>query len=87
MGAGIEMAEGDIAFKCNFATYDPATSVIVKRRADRRFEEEGPILCSVLDGEHWSQERHSKKNCSAISKEASRTILWPELDNVVVALS
>ena len=43
------MVEGDIAFKCNFATYDTATGVVVKRRADRQFEQEGPILCAHLD--------------------------------------
>lgn len=45
------MAEGDIAFKCNFATYDTATAIVVKRRADRTFEREGPILCAHIDGE------------------------------------
>ena len=50
MGAGLEMAEGDIAFKCNFATYDPATSIVVRRRADRKFDDLGPLLCARLDG-------------------------------------
>ncbi|KAG5411899.1 hypothetical protein IGI04_008218 [Brassica rapa subsp. trilocularis] len=36
MGAGLAMSPGDIAFKV--------------RRADRHFEEEGPILCAALDG-------------------------------------
>ncbi|KAG8093162.1 hypothetical protein GUJ93_ZPchr0012g21300 [Zizania palustris] len=44
MGAGLAMAPGDIAFK------DESTGIIVSRRADRHFEEEGPILCAVLDG-------------------------------------
>ena len=52
MGAGLDMAEGDIAFKCNFATYDPATGIVVRRRADRRFETLGPVLCAQLDGEY-----------------------------------
>eukprot|EP00887_Chlorella_sp_A99_P007404 scaffold2.g7404.t1 len=50
MGAGLDMAPGDIAFKCNFATLDPATGVVLRRRADRRFEELGPVLCAALDG-------------------------------------
>ncbi|KAF6224680.1 hypothetical protein HO173_012921 [Letharia columbiana] len=50
MGAGIDMAPGDIAFKCNFATLDPATKIVLKRRADRHFEDVGPLLCSALNG-------------------------------------
>ncbi|CAI5478963.1 unnamed protein product [Closterium sp. Yama58-4] len=49
MGAGIPMQPGDIAFKSNFAVLDEATGIVVKRRADRHFEEEGPILCRHLD--------------------------------------
>jgi 2,3-diphosphopglycerate-independent phosphoglycerate mutase len=52
MGAGVEMAHGDIAFKCNFATLDPETGIVISRRADRHFEEEGPALCAALDGLH-----------------------------------
>uniref|UniRef100_A0A0D9XZZ2 Metalloenzyme domain-containing protein n=1 Tax=Leersia perrieri TaxID=77586 RepID=A0A0D9XZZ2_9ORYZ len=50
MGTGLAMAPGDIAFKSNFATLDESTGIIVSRRADRHFEEEGPILCAALDG-------------------------------------
>lgn len=50
MGAGLAMAPGDIAFKCNFATLDEASGVVLRRRADRRFEELGPLLCAALDG-------------------------------------
>jgi 2,3-diphosphopglycerate-independent phosphoglycerate mutase len=50
MGAGLAMSPGDIAFKSNFATLDEETGVVTSRRADRHFEEEGPILCSALDG-------------------------------------
>lgn len=50
MGAGIDMAPGDIAFKCNFATLDTATKTVIKRRADRHFEDVGPELCASLDG-------------------------------------
>ena len=44
------MAPGDIAFKCNFATLDPASGIVLRRRADRKFEDLGPILCAALDG-------------------------------------
>nr|CAD1817012.1 unnamed protein product [Ananas comosus var. bracteatus] len=50
MGAGLPMSPGDIAFKSNFATLDENTGIVVSRRADRHFEEEGPILCAALDG-------------------------------------
>ncbi|KAF7811223.1 2,3-bisphosphoglycerate-independent phosphoglycerate mutase 1 [Senna tora] len=50
MGAGLAMSPGDIAFKSNFATLDEKTGIVTSRRADRHFEEEGPILCSALDG-------------------------------------
>lgn len=50
MGAGLAMIPGDIAFKSNFATLDEKTGIVISRRADRHFEEEGPILCAALDG-------------------------------------
>ncbi|KAL6521678.1 hypothetical protein OROGR_018247 [Orobanche gracilis] len=50
MGAGLQMSPGDIAFKSNFATLDEKTGVVTSRRADRHFEEEGPVLCAALDG-------------------------------------
>lgn len=50
MGAGLAMSPGDIAFKSNFATLDEKTGTVISRRADRHFEEEGPILCAALDG-------------------------------------
>ncbi|KAG2439333.1 hypothetical protein HXX76_004692 [Chlamydomonas incerta] len=50
MGAGIAMAPGDIAFKCNFATLDTASGIVTSRRADRHFEHLGPTLCAALDG-------------------------------------
>lgn len=53
MGAGIDMAPGDIAFKCNFATLDTSSGMVIKRRADRHFEDVGPVLCAALDGT-WS---------------------------------
>ncbi|KAJ6861730.1 2 3-bisphosphoglycerate-independent phosphoglycerate mutase [Populus alba x Populus x berolinensis] len=50
MGAGLAMSPGDIAFKSNFATLDEETGIVTSRRADRHFDEEGPILCAALDG-------------------------------------
>lgn len=50
MGAGIPMSPGDIAFKSNFATYNPETGIVEHRRADRHFEHLGPTLCDALDG-------------------------------------
>jgi hypothetical protein len=44
------MAPGDIAFKCNFATLDPVSGLVLRRRADRRFDDLGPVLCGALDG-------------------------------------
>ncbi|GMH04288.1 hypothetical protein Nepgr_006127 [Nepenthes gracilis] len=50
MGAGLAMSPGDIAFKSNFATFDEKTGIVTSRRADRHFEDEGPVLCAALDG-------------------------------------
>ena len=50
MGAGLHMEPGDIAFKSNFAVLDRDSGIVTSRRADRRFEEEGPVLCAALDG-------------------------------------
>ncbi|XXG79850.1 hypothetical protein AAC387_Pa09g0833 [Persea americana] len=50
MGARLAMSPGDIAFKSNFATMDENTGIVTSGRADRHFEEEGPILCAALDG-------------------------------------
>ncbi|KAH7570257.1 hypothetical protein ACOSQ2_018619 [Xanthoceras sorbifolium] len=49
MGAGLAMSPGDIAFKSNFATLDEKTGIVISRRADRHFEDEGPVLCAALD--------------------------------------
>lgn len=51
MGAGLHMDPGDIAFKSNFATLDEDSGIVTSRRADRRFEDLGPVLCADLDGE------------------------------------
>lgn len=39
-----------ISSQSNFATLDEKTGVVTSRRADRHFEEEGPILSAALDG-------------------------------------
>ncbi|KAF2313733.1 hypothetical protein GH714_013039 [Hevea brasiliensis] len=38
-----------IRVESNFATFDEKTGIVTRRRADRHFEEEGPILCAALD--------------------------------------
>jgi len=50
MGAGIAMQPGDIAFKCNFATLDTFSGIVTSRRADRSFEDVGPLFCADLNG-------------------------------------
>ncbi|KYR01291.1 phosphonopyruvate decarboxylase-like protein [Tieghemostelium lacteum] len=50
MGAGLDMKPGDIAFKSNFATLNTDSGIVISRRADRNFEELGPILCDYLTG-------------------------------------
>lgn len=52
LGSGIEMEDGDIGFKCNFACIDPTTNIVLQRRADRNFEKPGNILCKDLNGIH-----------------------------------
>lgn len=42
------MKAGEIAFKCNFATLDSKSNLVIKRRASRNFEEIGPVLCDYL---------------------------------------
>ncbi|OQR86503.1 2,3-bisphosphoglycerate-independent phosphoglycerate mutase [Achlya hypogyna] len=49
MGAGLDMAPGDVAFKCNFATLDPKTNVVTLRRVDRNFHEWGKGLCDFVN--------------------------------------
>ncbi|KAG9391879.1 Bisphosphoglycerate-independent phosphoglycerate mutase [Carpediemonas membranifera] len=48
LGAGMRITPQDVAFKSNFATIEGTT--VTKRRADRSFEHEGPILAGLLDG-------------------------------------
>jgi 2,3-bisphosphoglycerate-independent phosphoglycerate mutase len=51
MGAGLEMREGDIAFKSNFAFMDDG-GIVRRRRADRNFQQWGTQLCHLLSS--WS---------------------------------
>lgn len=37
IGSGLELNQGEIAFKCNFATMDLESQVVVKRRVSRKF--------------------------------------------------
>ncbi len=51
LGAGVELGEGDVAFRANFATVDPRTLRIVDRRAGRDVSpEEASDLAAALDG-------------------------------------
>jgi len=65
LGAGLELRDGDVAFKCNFAVLDEERRVVTARRCDRDFERDGrarpaprapttdsraALLCAALDG-------------------------------------
>ena len=50
IGSGIDMDHSDIAFKCNFAYINDATSVVERRRADREFHFWGLDLIKAIDG-------------------------------------
>lgn len=89
MGAGIEMEAGDIAFKCNFATIDDASGIVLFRRCDRDFTKEGPVLCAAL-GERagasrldlsWVIQNVSRRckegRCPSVSTDAVRVCLTP----------
>lgn len=49
LGAGLDLDYDDIAFKCNFATLDPETGLVTRRRVSRQFYKWGLELCSYLD--------------------------------------
>lgn len=59
MGSGLYMEVGDIAFKCNFAVYDPTSGIVQTRRADREFGKWGRSLCDYLN-EHIQLARFPK---------------------------
>lgn len=51
LGAGIELREGAVAFRANFATIDPASREIKDRRVGRSLStEEARLLAESLDG-------------------------------------
>lgn len=74
LGAGCSMAAGDVAFKSNLATIDDATGVVTARRVDRSFEEEGPALCTHLNGA-LPQQRCPAHTCVATSAPTAAAIL------------
>ena len=41
---------GMCCLQSNFASIDEESGVVTSRRADRHFEEPGPILCAALNG-------------------------------------
>ncbi|OMJ66147.1 hypothetical protein SteCoe_37118 [Stentor coeruleus] len=48
MGAGLELGYDEIAFKCNFATFDSTTGIVTKRRVSRNFYMWGlPIIDAI----------------------------------------
>ena len=49
LGAGIDMAQDEIAFKCNFSLINDETEIVEKRRVDRHFDW-GVPLCDAIDG-------------------------------------
>jgi len=51
MGAGLELEDGEIAFKCNFATLDPESNTVTKRRVSRKFYEWGLPMIDVLNNQ------------------------------------
>lgn len=52
MGAGLKMLQGDVAFKCNFATIEESVHnpLVLRRRVDRNFSKWGKELCPFLNG-------------------------------------
>ncbi|KAL9656437.1 hypothetical protein ABK040_005202 [Willaertia magna] len=71
IGAGLDMNPGDIAFKSNFATWNESTNIVEFRRADRHFEEIGPILCSYLEEQCELKGFNKKFNCKVSIKYAT----------------
>lgn len=49
MGAGLQLDDGEIAFKCNFATLDPGPNIVTKRRVSRKFYEWGLPMIDILN--------------------------------------
>lgn len=51
MGTGLQLDDGEIAFKCNFATIDPQTNIVTKRRVSRKFYEWGLPMVEILNNQ------------------------------------
>jgi 2,3-diphosphopglycerate-independent phosphoglycerate mutase len=51
IGGGMDMAPGDLGFKCNFATWDAATGIVTRRKYDEgaAAERDASVLCDALD--------------------------------------
>jgi 2,3-bisphosphoglycerate-independent phosphoglycerate mutase len=55
LGAGLELREGDVAFRCNFATVrDEGGKLVVTDRRAGRIKDEGKELGKALDGLEFS---------------------------------
>jgi len=48
----MHLATDDYATQSNFATIDPASNVVLRRRADRDFHHWGTPLCDFLTGRY-----------------------------------
>lgn len=50
MGAGLDLNSEEIAFKCNFATIDPDSGVVLRRRVSRKFNFWGVEMIDCISG-------------------------------------
>ncbi|KAF0981883.1 hypothetical protein FDP41_011744 [Naegleria fowleri] len=71
IGAGLDMNPGDIAFKSNFATWNAQTNIVELRRADRHFEDIGPILCDYIEKRCEEGGFNAKHDCVVSVKYAT----------------
>ncbi len=61
LGAGVELREGEVAFRANFATVDPKTYRIIDRRVGRSLgTEEARELAEAIDGMRLSGEGYAR---------------------------
>ena len=49
IGSGLEMDADEIAFKCNFATYEAETGIVLKRRVSRKFYNWGLDMINAIN--------------------------------------
>ena len=67
LGAGLDMSQGDIALRANFATVDPDTMRIIDRRAGRSLSSrEARVLAEALDGMELDEGRGEARFRSTI---------------------